>query len=156
MLGGFVPTDPCAHATRRFEASIVPEVVREISELDPASEGVVCESLDVIGVRNRPVVREEQNRATEVLIKPAFTQFGDIDTRVFEDVMQQSNDLLVTFFQRLHHPDRMAYVGLTLGRRIYLTTMSSRRKFECDGKLGSVRGHSDIFPSAPGGAPATC
>ena len=70
--------------------------------------------------------------------------------------MQQSNDLLVTFLQRLHHPDRMAYVGLTLGRRIYLTTMSSRREFECEGKLGSVRGHTDIFASAPGGAPSTC
>ena len=156
MLGGFIPTDPCAHATRRFEASIVPEVVREISELDPASEGVVGESLDVIGVRNRPVVREEQNRANDVLIKPEFTYFGDIDTRVFEHVMQQSNDLLVTFLQRLHHPDRMAYVGLTLGRRIYLTTMSSRRKFERDGKFGSVRGHTEIFASAPSGAPATC
>ena len=72
MLGGFVPTDPCAHVTRRFEASIVAEVIREISELDPASEGVVCESLDVIGVRNRPVVREEQNRANDVLTKPEF------------------------------------------------------------------------------------
>ena len=59
--------------------------------------------------------------------------------------MQHSDDLLVTFLQRLHHPDRMAYVGLTLGRGIYLATMSSRRKFECDGKLGSVRGHTDIF-----------
>ena len=70
--------------------------------------------------------------------------------------MQQSNDLLVTFLQRLHHPVRMAYVGLTLGRRIYLTTMSSRRKFERDGKLGSVRGHTDNFASAPGSAPARC
>ena len=65
--------------------------------------------------------------------------------------MQHSDDLLVTFLQRLHHPDRMAYVGLTLGRGIYLATMSSRRKFECDGKLGSVRGHTDIFGSAPDG-----
>ena len=54
MLGGFVPTDPCAHATRRFEASIVPEVVREISELDPASEGVVGESPATAGTAGSP------------------------------------------------------------------------------------------------------
>jgi hypothetical protein len=34
--------------------------------------------------------------------------------------------------------------------------MSSRRKFERDGKFGSVRGHTDIFASAPGGPPTTC
>jgi hypothetical protein len=34
--------------------------------------------------------------------------------------------------------------------------MSSRRKFKRDGKFGSVRGHTEIFASAPSGAPATC
>jgi hypothetical protein len=148
MLSGLVPTDPCTHATRRFEASVVPKVVREISEFDPAREGVICESLDVVGVRNRPVVGQEQNRADDVLAESEFIQFGDIDSRVFEDVMQQSNDLLVALLQGLHHSDRMTYVALTLGRGIYLAAMSGCRKFEGDGKLGSVCGHTDIFASA--------
>jgi len=97
-LSDFVPTDPCAHTTRRFEASVVPEVVGEIGELDPPSEGVVCESLDVVGVRNCAVVSQEQNRADDVLPEPEFIQFGDIDGRIFGNVMQESDDLLVAFF----------------------------------------------------------
>jgi hypothetical protein len=74
---------------------VVPEVVREISELDQAREAAVCQSLDVFGVRNRPVVSQEQNRANDTLAESEFIQFGDIDRRVFENVTKQSNDLLV-------------------------------------------------------------
>jgi hypothetical protein len=93
-------------------------------------------------------VSQEQNRADDVLAESEFIQFGNINSRVFEHVMQQSNDLLVALLQRLHHPDRMTYVRLALGRGIYLAAMSRCRKLESDGTLGSVCGHTDLFASA--------